>query len=145
MTTYDNPSRSIYNWNALTLTNAFSKEIIGPKGKRGRVIRALMSVTTTIVSPTPAVLTVTTTQSPIPSSPSAPTPSASTVVLNYSIPPTVAPSALATDSLPNSAVRDANYNYQVVPADAPLVVAISAASGTSAAGVIDLELEIDWF
>lgn len=140
MTSYDQTIMKEYTFDAINLGAAFSRNIRGPKGRRGQVRRLALSVTTSIVGA--PVLSVTTTVAPVPQIPSAAPGNASTVVLAYAIPATTAPAGLTSDTAAASTVRDANFFTQTVAADADVIL---SATTLATSGVADITCQIDWF
>lgn len=142
----------LYNdYTGLSVGSAFSKNIRGPKGLRGRVKRILGSVTaTTSWSTLAPVVTVTTTAAPVPNRKNGNTYNASTQVFTATLSATTAPAGFVYEQVqtiangPGNVLVDENLLPFTLPADADIVFAMSAATGTPA-GTIDLTLETHWF
>lgn len=133
---YDRPQRSRYTYNAVDLHTAdITKIIRGPKGKRGRLVNVIASITTTTAgaTTTPKVqvgVSGTLTQS-----------------LNWDLGAVVAPAGLSADAQTSSPFAGADAYTKANPilaADTDVYFTFKAASGSGAAGVADIFIDIDW-
>lgn len=146
---YNDPIRKEYAFSALSVASAFTRNIRGPKGKRGKVSRLTGDVTTTIAFSTlPPIVTVTTTVAPVPNRKGGTVYSASTIVFTATLTALTAPVGFTFEQYGgvtgNNVLGDENSLPFTVPADSDLVFALAAAVGTPS-GTIDLTLEMAWF
>ena len=120
MTFYDNPSRHIYTYDQVNLAAAFTRTIVGPFNKRGRII-SLAGQVSVSTSGAQAVATITGTAPNVQISPSTPNTNAAPLDFNYPIPLAAAPAGFSSDTSQAASQRDANNFLPILPANTPIV------------------------
>lgn len=131
---YDTPLRETINFPAFTATADVTYVTRGPAGKKGRLLDAIATVTTTTAgaTTTPKIQVGLT--------------GALTTYCDFDVGIVTAPDGGTASGAAGSIKRDATTNAQpVIPADTDLYITLKAATGSGAAGVLIPRILIEWF
>lgn len=134
MATYDNPMRITHNLDSVTVSSSDStKSIKGPAGHSGVLRDVLVRVTTTTAGATTTPI-VNVGES-----------GALTKYASFNVGAQTAPEALAASGTAKAIKTESDGRSIFIDPNEEVLVTFVAATGSGAAGVIEVDVVIDWF